>query len=238
MAKNTENPQGPTRPSSADYPVDPVERTNQEARLRKAAAAGASASKSPIPGLMLQLPSPRPESQKVAEPQTALSKPASLPESATGASADRKAQQANNDEILAELRKISAWADLQRKITRWSLIFLALLVPVAIGIGILMEQHLKTDLESNISPHQPDWYDVDLNVRQGNFEQAIAVGEELILRTPQYPEAHQRLAKAYLAAGKLEKAKEHFAEALRLFPSEENEKLLDAIEKRVKADSP
>ena len=32
--------------------------------------------------------------------------------------------------------------------------------------------------------------------------------------------------------GKVEKAKEHYATAFRLFPSEENEKLLVAIEKR------
>jgi len=42
------------------------------------------------------------------------------------------------------------------------------------------------------------------------------------------------LAGAYLAAGKIEKAREHYAEAFRLFPSEENEKLLIAIEKRSK----
>lgn len=75
-------------------------------------------------------------------------------------------------------------------------------------------------------------------IRLGDFEKAIAIGEELILKTPQYPEAHERLARAYLAAGNLEKAKEHYAEAFRLFSSEENEKLLSAIEKRVKADKP
>ena len=86
----------------------------------------------------------------------------------------------DNEAIFAELRKISAWTDLQRKMTKWS----------------------------------------------------------LILKTPQYPEAHRRLAGAYLAAGKVEKASEHYAEAFRLFPSEENEKLLMAIERRSKAEQP
>lgn len=156
------------------------------------------------------------------------------PKSCDGQSASR----VTNDEILAELRKISAWADLQRKMTKWSLVFLAVLVPVVIGIFILLDQHLKTNVESTLAPRQSDWYDVDRNVRLGNFEKAIAIGEELILKTPQFPGAHERLAGAYLAAGNLEKAKEHYTEAFRLFPSEENEKLLSAIEKRVKADKP
>ncbi|HZR17017.1 MAG TPA: tetratricopeptide repeat protein [Verrucomicrobiae bacterium] len=233
MSKNTEKS---TRPSSADYPVDPAERSNQEARLRKAAAAGATASKSPIPGLMLQ-PSPDlTATQKASEPQTELSKGAPLIERASGTSNDATEARIINNEILVELRKISAWADLQRKITKWSLILLAVFVSGAIGMFILTDRRLQTNVESNLAPHQSDWYDVDRKVRQGNFEGAIAIGEDLVLKTPQYPEAHERLAKAYLAAGNLEKAKEHYAEAYRLFPSEENEKLLNAVERRTRSD--
>ena len=231
------NPEKSTRPSSADYPVDPAERSNQEARLRKAAAAGASASKSPISALRLQAPSSLSAAQKLAEPQTTLSKPAALPEAAS-ASDGPSASQPTNDEILAELRKISAWADQQRKFTKWSLIFLAAFVPFVIGSYTLMERQLKPNLESTLSSHPTDWYDVERDVRLGDFEKAIAIGEELILKMPQYPEAHERLARAYLACGNLDKAKEHYAEAFRLFPSEENEKLLRAIETRVKAEKP
>jgi tetratricopeptide (TPR) repeat protein len=142
------------------------------------------------------------------------------------------------EEILAELRKISAWADLQRKMTKWSLIFLAVFVPALIGVFILLDRHLKTTVESTLAPQRSDWYDVDRNIRLGDFEKAITIGEELIQKTPQYPEAHARLARAYLAAGNPEKAKEHYAEAFRLFPSEENEKLLSASDQRVKADKP
>ena len=139
----------------------------------------------------------------------------------------------NSDEVLAELRKISAWADQQRKFNRRLLIFVAFLVPVVIGIFVLAERRLKTELPNNLSSHESDWNDVDRNIRLGDFEKAIAIGEELILKTPQYPEAHQRLARAYVAAGKLDRAKEHYAEAFRLFPSEDNEKSLSAIEKRL-----
>ena len=144
----------------------------------------------------------------------------------------------NNDEsILAELRKITAWIDMQRKVTKWSLIVGAVLIPVLVVFGILMEQRIKTEL-GVATAETVDWYDVDQNVRRGNFAKAIEVGEKLMQKTPQYPEAHRRLAGAYLAAGNVEKARAHYAEAFRLFPSEENEKLLVAIEKRSKAGTP
>ncbi len=138
----------------------------------------------------------------------------------------------DSDSILAELRKISAWADVQRKMTKWSLIFIAIFIPTMIVIGVIMEHRVKTSFDDIMPQQKKDWYDVDGNVRTGEFDKAIQLGEELILKTPQWPEAHRRLAGAYLAAGKVEQAKKHYAEAFRLFPSEENEKLLMAIEKR------
>lgn len=141
----------------------------------------------------------------------------------------------DNEPILAELRKISAWADMQRKTTKWSLIFVAAFIPALIVFGVL---RVKTTLEDIKPGQKADWYDVDQNVRRGDFDNAIQIGEGLILKTPQYPEAHRRLAGAYLAAGKIQKAREHYAEAFRLFPSEENEKLVMAIDKRSKAENP
>ena len=144
----------------------------------------------------------------------------------------------DNELILAELKKISAWADMQRTISKWSLIFVAVFIPAMAAFGVLMEQRLKTNLEHIVPEPKPCWYDVDQNVRLGEFDKAIRIGEELIRKTPQYPEAQRWLAGAYLAAGKIGKAREHFAEAFRLFPSEENEKLLIAIDKRRKEAKP
>jgi tetratricopeptide (TPR) repeat protein len=143
----------------------------------------------------------------------------------------------DNEAILAELRKISAWADMQRKATKRTLIAVAIFVPAMIIFGVLMERRVTTAIEDTASSQKPDWYDVDQNVRHGEFEKAIGIGEELILKTPQYPDAHRRLAGAYLAAGRVEKAREHYAKAFRLFPSEENEKLLIAIDRRIKAET-
>jgi tetratricopeptide (TPR) repeat protein len=145
----------------------------------------------------------------------------------------------NNDgPILSELRKISAWADMQRKMTKWSLIFIAVFIPALIIFGVLMERRVSTKLESVGSEETPDWYDVDQSVRRGDFDKAIQIGEKLIVKTPLYPEAHRRLAGAYLAAGDIEKARQHYAEAFRLFPSEENEKSLAAIDRRIRSENP
>jgi tetratricopeptide (TPR) repeat protein len=145
----------------------------------------------------------------------------------------------NNDEaILAELRKISAWADMQRKVTKWSFIFIAVFVPALVIFGVVMEYHLKVevaDIRSSDKSEKPTWTDVDWRTRRGDVDEAIKIGEELIQKTPQYPDGHHRLATAYLAAGKIQKARDHYVEAFRLFPSEENEKLLVAIDKRLKA---
>ena len=147
----------------------------------------------------------------------------------------------DNETILAELRKIGAWADMQRKITKWSFIVIAALIPAMIVFGIVMEKRFTTtmdDISSHDKPEKPTWSDVDWKIRRVEFDEAIRLGEELIQRTPQYPEGHHRLASAYLAAGKTEQAREHYAQAFHLFPSEENEKSLIAINKRIKEGNP
>jgi len=140
-----------------------------------------------------------------------------------------------NEAILAELRKISAWMSFQRKMTKWSLILFGMLLLAAPLFGLLLDHEVKTNIEPDFDL---SWYDVDRNVLNGNSEKAIKLGEELIVKSAQVPEAHRHLANAYMAAGKLDKAREHYAEAFRLFPSEENEKLLAAIDKRIKAENP
>lgn len=147
----------------------------------------------------------------------------------------------DNESVLAELRKIAAWADMQRRITKWSLVVAAVLVPGMIIFGIVMEKRLKNSLEDLGAPEKtetPTWNDVDWNVRRANLDEAIRVGEELIQRMPQYAEGHHRLASAYLAAGKTDQAREHYAQAFHLFPSEGNQTLLIAIEKRIREGTP
>ena len=141
----------------------------------------------------------------------------------------------DNDTILAELKKISAWADLQRKTTKWSAIVFAALIPLVIVPCIVMDSKLKCNMEDLRNPPENfTWYDVDRHVCLADINKAISIGEKLIEKTPLYPDGHRRLASAYLAAGQIEKAKQHFQEAFRLFPSKENQAAVEAVEQRIK----
>lgn len=226
-----------TNPKAANsgYPVDDAELSTQQERLRKAAAAGAHALKSPLSSALSRSPlRPSATPQDPHSPATGLAQtPASSEAVPTALS---RMQTSDLEPILAELRKISAWADTQRKITKWSFIFVAVFIPALIGFGLLLEQRFKSTVEEASPTPKADWYDMDRDVRSGDFDKGLALGEELIQKTPQSPDAHKRLAAAYLASGKLDKAKEHYAEAFRLFPSEENQKLLSAIEQRSNAE--
>ena len=144
----------------------------------------------------------------------------------------------DNEQILAELRKISAWTEMLRKKEKWSLIFVAVFIPAVIIYGINAEKCVEKRIEDIRTPERQTWYDVDHNVRSGDIDKAIQIGEDLIAKNPLYYEGHQKLAVAYLTVGKLEKAREHYAEAYRLFPSEGNESLLRTINKRIKDNDP
>jgi cytochrome c-type biogenesis protein CcmH/NrfG len=144
----------------------------------------------------------------------------------------------DNEQILVELRKISAWADRQRKMTKWSLIFLAVYF---LGIGVfavVMVRREKAKREAVAAAEKPDWGDVGRNIELCNLAEAVRIGEELIQKTPQYPRGHTQLAWAYVAAGKIKEARAQYAEAVRLFPWEEYEKLLVAIDKRIATENP
>ena len=53
----------------------------------------------------------------------------------------------DNESILAELRKIAAWADMQRKTTRWALIFAAVFFPAMVIFGVVMEHRMTKKIE-------------------------------------------------------------------------------------------
>ena len=145
----------------------------------------------------------------------------------------------NIDEaILVELRKIAAWADRQRKMSKWGLIIAAVFVPLMIFVPVVMEHQAKQSIEKMSSTEKHVWCDVEENIRRCDLAKAIQIGEELIQKTPQYPKGHYHLATAYLAAGKLKEARAHFAEAARLFPCEEYAKDLIAIDKRITTENP
>lgn len=144
----------------------------------------------------------------------------------------------DNDTILAELKKISAWADMQRKMTKWSLIGVAIFIPILFLSAAYLENRLTKNIDRYTDSSKSEWYDVSRNIQRGDINEAIRIGELLIANTPLYPDGHARLGSAYLAAGNIKKAQEHYSEAVRLFPSEENMALLNAASLRIKQEIP
>lgn len=140
-----------------------------------------------------------------------------------------------NDPILDELKKISSYVDFQKKVTRWSFFvligFLLVFVPTVIFFECYFDQKIKETSEPSLS----DWFDVSYAARKGNFDKAIEVGNALILKTPDYPEGHFKLAEAYLAKGDTLNAQKHFQTAYTLFPTKEYQESLDAINQRIKS---
>lgn len=146
----------------------------------------------------------------------------------------------NDEAVLAELKKMSAWADTQRKLARGSLIFLGAFVPIMVLLAAFLERRVADRIReidtmpTGVVPERAaSWYDVDQSVRQGDVGAALRTAQALLAKTPNSPEAHRRLAGVHLAAGDIEKAQKHYSEAFRLFPSEEHQKLLQAAEMRI-----
>lgn len=141
----------------------------------------------------------------------------------------------SDDKILKELKKISSWAEHQKKISKWSLIILAICIPIIIGVAIFTDYYFKNIIDDfkTETTDKFSWYDVSCRTRSGEIDEAISIAEELINITPNYPKGHTKLGFLYLTSGNLIKTKKHFKEAYRLFPSTENKENLNAILKRI-----
>ena len=127
---------------------------------------------------------------------------------------------------------------MQRRVTKWSLIFVAVFIPAMITFAVVMENRLKRTIDDIKVPDEHSWYDVDRNLRDCKLDEAIRIGQELIAKTPFSPDGHIRLANAYLTAGDVTNARAHYGEAVRLFPSEDNRALLNALNTRIEQDRP
>ena len=61
----------------------------------------------------------------------------------------------DNESILAELRRIGAWADMQRKITKWSFMVMAVLIPAIIVFGIVIVKREAASMEETYRLRNP-----------------------------------------------------------------------------------
>ena len=131
------------------------------------------------------------------------------------------------DRILAALRKMTLWIQLW---VLWT-IFIGIIAVFANNYQITALR--KAIREIGGSERPLTWRSVYDDVDAGRSEQAIEKAKILVAREPNQPSAHTRLASLYLANDDLSSAEMEYKTAYDLWPSEENEKALATIEKRI-----
>jgi tetratricopeptide (TPR) repeat protein len=140
-----------------------------------------------------------------------------------------------HEEILAEVKKVSAWADLSRqdlerfkRMNRVVGIVALAIVACAIVVTPIAVHYLDRKTENETS-----WYTVNDCLWRGEINKAIQIGQKLIEKTPGDPAAHRILGGAYLIAGQLEASLDHYEQAYRLFPSDQNKSNIETVKGRI-----
>ena len=128
-----------------------------------------------------------------------------------------------NQEILTELRAVKA---LGRRVF-WLLLLLLIASVLAFPAG----------RRSRTSSADVSWESVNTAMRHQDFHKALAEGRELVAQQPGYFYGEAYLGVIYLAMGDLTNAEAHYARAHELFPTEEAEKELAAVRKRLAGQS-
>ncbi len=130
-----------------------------------------------------------------------------------------------NSQILQELRKLNRY-------TRSSIIVMIALLFVFIAISLITIW--KGPFRSP-SPQKTvvSWDDVRCMRNSQQFAEALSSAKEIVQKTPGDWYGHSYLGFTYLEMGSLNDAQKEFAIAFKLWPTEDNEKNLKAIRKRI-----
>jgi cytochrome c-type biogenesis protein CcmH/NrfG len=119
----------------------------------------------------------------------------------------------SNQEILAELRKLKR-------------IFYAILVFII--LGFIPSFYYGVTRDSSDS-----WERVTTAMRRQSFPAALSMAQTLVQRQPDYSYGHAWLGAIYLAMDDVTNSEAQYSRAYQLFPSEEYEKDLAAVRKRM-----
>ena len=138
----------------------------------------------------------------------------------------------HSNEILAALRNIEAWTNLQRKITKWGFLsflpFILLMISIPFFASRYLDQTIKSHTERTAESR--DWYDVSSASRKGNLKEALSIADELLLRNPRDFEGHYRKGELLLMLDDRAAALQSFRKAAELFPLPKYENAVKALE--------
>ena len=121
-----------------------------------------------------------------------------------------------NQEILVELRKIRT---IGRRMCYLIAVFIILCAVPGFRYGL--------------SHGSASWEQVTSAMRRQNFPAALSMAQSLVRSQPDSYYGHSYLGYIYLAMDDVTNAEVQYSRAYQLFPSEENEKNLAAVRKRM-----
>ena len=125
--------------------------------------------------------------------------------------------------VLNEARKI-------RKIVVW--IFIIFMIYFAMSVYSFIHSQLRwRRYSSTPDKTSMSWHVVQQLMDTGEFELALTEANKNIEESPDYFRGYKILGHIYLAMRQPGKAEEAFSKAYELFPSEENHKNLEAVQK-------
>lgn len=137
-------------------------------------------------------------------------------------------------EILAELRQQT------QKLTQYNWIGLAciILLVVVLGFYVYARQRMSPRPQHQEQGGPPSWSQVEQAMDRLEHQRALSLAKPLVERSPHYDYGYSFLGSIYLALGDTKQAESQYARAYELFPSEDNEKNLQAIRKRLEQPVP
>ena len=131
----------------------------------------------------------------------------------------------NTEPIVNELRR-------QNRLNIYSVIAVIVLIPATMFLTIYFVQLFTTD-----EKEEPTWCSIESEIRNGEFEDALAHAEKIMPRYVNDYERHIQIGKIYILNDKIEEAKEHFQSAVNILPTPENKNYLNATRERMESDN-
>lgn len=135
----------------------------------------------------------------------------------------------NENGLLEELRKQTA---LFKQATKMNLIVSVILGILVIFAIVIYPLAYRGRTAYRAAPQVMDsWQEARNFIEKGDLVSGMAMTQRLISKNPEYYYGYALLGSVYHEMGDLKKAEENYAKAFKLFPIEDNEKTLKAIQK-------
>ena len=133
-----------------------------------------------------------------------------------------------NQQILTEIRRL-------RRSNNAGIVFMVI---VFVAAGIYLPLRLRSlRPPATTQTETESWAGVRRATDHFDYDTASAIAQRLVQRYPNDYYGHAYLGNIALATGHLKDAESHYARACEILPSDENQRMLSAIQKRIQNDT-